>query len=172
MKIRLSMQEASIAIDFEEERAFEVFSKLNEMLLNLKRRNTVKELKEQVHSAVTHEERPMQTVCKADAEETVVEECRQIVKYKGFLYIRCPECGAVKGLHMKKESDHYHCHNCGARSVFKQPLVALFVNCECGGSFRYLTNLTDELFDINCLDCGNLVAVKWNANKQVYETIR
>jgi len=73
---------------------------------------------------------------------------------------------------MKKESDHYHCDSCGKRSEFEKPLVPLFISCECGRRFKYLTNMTESLFDISCLDCGAPVAVKWNEDKQIYETIR
>lgn len=93
-------------------------------------------------------------------------------KYKGFMYIKCPVCGKEKGLCMKKETDHYHCDSCGKRTEFEKPLVPLWVNCECGKRYKYLTNVTESLFDINCLDCGSPVAVKWNGDKQIYETIR
>lgn len=38
MKIRVSMPEASVAIDFEEGKALEVFGKLNEVLLAMKKK--------------------------------------------------------------------------------------------------------------------------------------
>lgn len=87
--------------------------------------------------------------------------------------MKCPECGKEKGFAIKKEkaTDHYHCDNCGARSEFKEPLVPLFVNCECGRRFRYMTNMAEDAFDINCL-CGAPVAVQWNDKKRLYETIR
>jgi len=43
MKIRVSMPEASVAIDFEEGKALEVFGKLNEVLLAMKKKGKVSE---------------------------------------------------------------------------------------------------------------------------------
>lgn len=34
------------------------------------------------------------------------------------------------------------------------------------------TNETAEMFDLNCLDCGQPVAMKYNVKKKRYETIR
>ena len=93
-------------------------------------------------------------------------------KYKGFMYIKCPECGKIKGFNAKKPTDHYHCDCCGERSEFKEPLVPLWVHCECGKGYKYLTNMEEPVFDINCLECGAPVTVQWNGKKRVYGTIR
>ncbi len=55
---------------------------------------------------------------------------------------------------------------------FEEELKPLYVNCECGKSYRYMTNMKEQMFDIECLNCGNPVAVKRNEKKQEYETIR
>lgn len=180
MKVRVSMPEASIAIDFEEGKAMEVFGKLNEVLLAMKKKGKVPAQEEIVV--------PIKAVIKPDVKilpkvevpplpVPILEEQEDLSesaapKYKGFVYIKCPVCSKERGLCMKKESNHYHCDGCGSRSEFEKPLVPLWVNCECGKRFKYLTNMTDPMFDINCLDCGAPVAVKWNEDKLVYETIR
>lgn len=180
MKIRVSMPEASVAIDFEEGKALEVFGKLNEVLLAMKKKGKVS-VSEKIII-------PIKAVVKPEVKVPYKEEAAQLSvpasekfddlsksaapKYKGFMYIKCPVCGKEKGLCMKKETDHYHCDSCGKRSEFEKPLVPLWVNCECGRRFKYFTNMTESLFDINCLDCGAPVAVKWNEDKQIYETIR
>lgn len=189
MKVRVSMPEASIAIDFEEGKALEVFGKLNEVLLAMKKKGkmTVPEeaaapAKATVNSEMKSLPKPEYAVLAkpefnpmTDAELKELDEklpSLDAPKYKGFMHIKCPKCGKIKDFYMKKESDHYHCDDCGARTEFVKPLVPLWVHCECGRRFRYLTNMTDPMFDINCLDCGTPVAVKWNENKQIYETIK
>lgn len=181
MKVRVSMPEASVSIDFEEEKALEVFRKLNEVLLNIKGKGKPKteDAVINVKAVVSPEVEILsrEKVIEPKYPEPIVEKEQEeslmnLPKYKGFMYIKCPECGKIKGFAMKKESDHYHCDSCGARTEFDKPLVPLWVNCECGKRFKYLTNMTEDMFDINCLDCGAPVAVKWNENKQAYETIK
>lgn len=93
-------------------------------------------------------------------------------KYKGFMYIKCPECGKIKGFNAKNPTDHYHCDGCGARTEFRDSLVLLWVHCECGKRYKYLTNMEEPVFDINCLECGAPITVQWNGKKRMYETIR
>ena len=100
------------------------------------------------------------------------EEDKCSKKYKGFMYIKCPECGKVRGFNAKNPTDHYHCDSCGARTEFRDSLVLLWVHCECGKRSKYLTNMEEPVFDINCLECGAPVAVQWNGKKRLYETIR
>lgn len=91
-------------------------------------------------------------------------------QYSGFLYIKCPDCGEIRGFFAKIRIDAFECR-CGAVTELRD-LVPLYVNCECGKSIRYMTNMTDNAFDINCLGCGAPVAVQWNEKKKLYETIR
>ena len=189
MKVRVSMPEASIAVDFEEGKAMEVFGKLNEVLLVMKKKGKASAPEEIVIPIKAVVRPEVKILPKQDYEvlskpefnpmtDTELKELDEKLpsldspKYKGFLYIKCPVCGKERGLCMKKESDHYHCDGCGKQSEFEKPLVPLWINCECGRRFKYLTNMTESMFDINCLDCGAPVAVKWNEDKQIYETIR
>lgn len=204
MKVRISMSEASATVNFTEEEAMEVYGKLNEMLLNLKKKTCQRvetskseptAHKSKLH-IINHEfekapeaakkeiqeafENTMDSYLKVkgikgDADTLDAEECKVLpakMKYRGFMYVKCSECGSIKGFYSKKELDHYHCDNCGARTDFENPLVLLWVNCECGERFRYWTNMTDPAFDVNCLNCGAPVAVQWNEHKGLYETIR
>lgn len=173
------MPEASVAIDFEEGKALEVFGKLNEVLLAMKKKGKV--LPEEIvvpTKAVTGQKvkilpkQEIQPLLVSNLENPEDLSKSSAPKYKGFAYIKCPICGKERGFCMKKESDHYHCDGCGSRSVFDKSLVPLFINCECGKRFKYLTNMTDSMFDINCIGCGSPVAVKWNKDKRIYETIK
>lgn len=69
--------------------------------------------------------------------------------YHGFLYMKCPSCGTVKGFCTKADISSYHCSGCGASFEFSEPLKELTVICECRHRFLYRTNLTDPMFDIN-----------------------
>lgn len=90
--------------------------------------------------------------------------------YKGFLMIKCDECGAVKGFCARKETYVFRCDKCGS----KTPLVDLkpmYMNCECGEKFRYKTNLTDAKFTRECLSCGQPVEMELNKRGTTYVTV-
>lgn len=91
-------------------------------------------------------------------------------KYSGFLHIRC-KCGAEKSFFTKARLSFYKCAECGERTELKDLKLA-FLHCECGEHLRYFTNETERMFDLNCLDCGQPVAMKYNEKKKLYETIR
>jgi hypothetical protein len=91
--------------------------------------------------------------------------------YTGFLYIRCTHCGHIKGFCSKTPIRYHICPECKCKTELYN-LKPLLVNCECGGYFRYKTNLTDtEPFDVNCLQCTMPVPVKYNAHELRFETI-
>lgn len=195
MKVRISIPGASVSVEMEDARSRKVFSTLARELLIFGTGSTGEALPlpavaknmEPEESANPEEpeekELPLPALQEAadpetDTEipETEAEEYPEAGpgsgKYKGFMYIKCPECGKVKGFNMKKPTDHYHCDCCGERSEFKEPLVPLWVHCECGKGYKYLTNMEEPVFDINCLECGAPVTVQWNGKRRVYETIR
>ena len=91
-------------------------------------------------------------------------------KYSGFLHIRC-KCGAEKSFFTKTGLSFYKCAECGERTELKGLKLA-FLKCECGEHLRYFTNETERMFDLNCIDCGQPVAMKYNEKKKLYETIR
>ena len=71
----------------------------------------------------------------------------------------------------EKEIEGFHCFKCGADIPFTEELLPLHVNCECGHHFKYMTNMKEKMFDINCIECGNPVAVRYNDKRNSYETI-
>lgn len=91
--------------------------------------------------------------------------------YKGFLYIKCQHCGEIKSFCSKKIIKSYRCSECGTETPLKN-LSHLWLNCECGRTSHYFTNMTEFAFDVNCIECGTPVAVKWNSRKKLYDTIR
>lgn len=90
--------------------------------------------------------------------------------YGGFLYVKCPVCGKIKGFCAKTRIGNFRC-DCGSVTKLEH-LVPLYMNCECGRNARYLTNMEEPVFDIVCYDCGNPVPTAWNPKKKQYETIR
>jgi phage FluMu protein Com len=89
----------------------------------------------------------------------------------GFMYVKCPVCGEIKGFNAKQEMSNFHCNACNSDTELTN-LVDLYSRCECGRTWHYVTNMTEEMFDIPCLDCGNPVPVGFNAKSGAYETIR
>lgn len=89
--------------------------------------------------------------------------------YKGFLYLKCEECGTIKGFCAKTPIKEYRCE-CGHVTELKD-LKPLFLNCKCGDSFKYRTNLTDGTITMNCIHCGSPVDLEYHEKKSVYTTI-
>ncbi|MCD7891578.1 MAG: type II toxin-antitoxin system PemK/MazF family toxin [Ruminococcus sp.] len=99
------------------------------------------------------------------SEETTEE--RQ--EYKGFLLIKCEECGKVRGFCVKTPTSEHRCE-CG-HSTKLHDLKPAFVRCKCGGNYKYKTNITDEHFEYSCLNCGSPVDLELNNRRNTYVTI-
>jgi hypothetical protein len=91
--------------------------------------------------------------------------------YKGFIFAVCEHCGKKRGFCTKYETTTYKCDECGEYSDLEN-LKRMYVNCECGKSYKYMTNATEEMFDFPCLECTMPVPIKYNRKKDVYETMR
>lgn len=151
MKIRLTTEGKSITVDLEQEQAGKAFNDLTLQLIKYCGLEPVKHQKEDIPEGKTTENGQY--------------------RYKGFVYLKCPECGEIKGTCYKNEKTTGLCHSCGNSIPFTQPLVPLYVRCQCGKQYKYMTNMTEDIFDINCIECGNPVAVQYNDRKNLYETI-
>lgn len=90
--------------------------------------------------------------------------------YGGFLYLECPYCGKRRAFCSRRRLKEYIC-DCGEKTELHD-LVRMFLHCECGRRTVYLTNVTDEILDVNCINCGMPVAVQYNSKKKLFETIR
>lgn len=89
--------------------------------------------------------------------------------YKGFLYIKCEQCGSTKGFCIKTPIRLHRC-SCGHTTALRD-LKTMYVNCKCGASFKYRTNIADRTTSMNCLRCEAPVDLEYHAKKGVYETI-
>lgn len=163
MKIRISMPGRSLSVEVEDNHAISVFNRVALQMLGASKLPDIKPIS-------GNESAPQKM--EVPKKDTYIVEDSQLHRYKGFLYLKCPSCGKIKGFCSKEEIKGYHCFDCGADNPFEEELVPLWVNCECGKSFKYMTNLKEESFDIECIDCGNPVAIKWNEKKGIYEPMR
>ena len=124
--------------------------------------------------ASEHSVRPEPEIAPAqtEAEDAGSSGHKNSDAHSGFLYIKCEHCGSERAYCQKAPSEYSICKRCGSRTYFTEPLKQILVSCECGQRSRYLTNMTDDMFDIQCIDCGSPVAVKYNQKTKCYETIR
>ncbi len=133
------------------------------------------DFKEAVNRMVTPEKLPPQEPDRGEAEVALMETERSLAQelrgYSGFLHIRCEHCGKTKTFCAKYQLSYFGCKECGEKTELKD-LKQAFINCECGGTARYFTNETADLIELNCINCGMPVALKYNAKKKRYETIR
>lgn len=91
-------------------------------------------------------------------------------KYKGFLFIKCDNCGETRGFCAKQPISEYRCNSCGGRTKLKD-LRRMFMDCECGKHSRYYTNETAEVVTHNCIECGSPVDMMLNSRRTAYISI-
>ena len=80
--------------------------------------------------------------------------------YKGFLYIKCPVCEREKGFCVKNGITDYECE-CGHKTHFED-LKPMYVHCDCGKDFKYLTNMDQDTFNYKCINCGDIDKIRPN----------
>lgn len=92
--------------------------------------------------------------------------------YRGFLLIRCPDCGKVQAFCARNNITETKCRECGA-SVPLEDLIPAHVNCtKCGGHYRYRTNIiTQEPVPFQCLGCKAPVDLELNGKGTALVTI-
>lgn len=91
-------------------------------------------------------------------------------EYKGFLLIKCKHCGKVKGF-CTKSTIRQHICECGKETELHD-LKPMFMDCKCSHKYKYMTNITDERFEYNCLNCGSPVDLELNSRKNTYISIK
>lgn len=172
-----------MAVEMDEERAYRTFLKVTELLCisgegrNVQDAGTARTEPIMMPVHVPAPDAEPETIPEAAVEELAIETLGEpepekmiSIGYGGFLYIKCPDCGNIRGFCAKARLSNFRC-DCGSVTRLEH-LVPLFLHCECGRNARYLTNMEEPVFDIICYDCGNPVPVAWNSKKKQYETIR
>ncbi len=133
------------------------------------------DFKEAVNQMVTPEKNAPKEPVREEPEAAPMEINKNLTQelrgYTGFLHIRCEHCGKIKTFCAKYQLSYFGCKECGEKTELKD-LKRAFINCECGGTARYFTNETADLIELNCINCGMPVTLKYNAKKKLYETIR
>lgn len=180
MKIKIMKPGAAVTMEFEEMEAEEMFKDIAARMIGIERRSGEVEGTVPAKSPRPEEYKitsspikitgiaPAQTA----AEEVKAPDPGQGDRHSGFLYIKCEHCGNERAYCQKAPSGYSICTKCGSRTYFTDPLKQILVSCECGQRSRYLTNMTADMFDINCVNCKAPVAVKYNHKRGRYETIR
>ena len=103
-------------------------------------------------------------------EQTVEKEGRE-EGVKGFVHLTCSRCGRTKTTFWKNRQKAYRCCDCGKETELGYMRKA-YAECECGHTAYYLTNSQAEVLSIPCVACGAPMNVKWNPEKECYETMR
>lgn len=91
--------------------------------------------------------------------------------YKGFLIIRCAQCGELRGFCAKQPISSYRCASCNGETPLHD-LASAYIRCKCGKHFKYRTNLEEDAFTYNCLSCGAPVDLVYNKKVRAYQTVR
>lgn len=102
---------------------------------------------------------------RAEVEETTPKT------YKGFLLIRCAQCGDLRGFCVKQPISSYRCAACGGETPLHD-LTSAHIRCKCGKSFKYRTNIEEDSITYNCLSCGAPVDLAYNKKARAYQTVR
>ena len=97
------------------------------------------------------------------------EPQREPEAYKGFLIIRCEQCGEIRAFCAKTPITRNTC-KCGHTTELHD-LKPLHLKCKCGSTFNYRTNVTDGTFEWPCLNCGSPVDLTLNRRGDTYVTI-
>lgn len=90
--------------------------------------------------------------------------------YGGFLHIKCDGCGKTH-TYCSKEKIRYSKCQCG-HSTKLEDLRRAYVECKCGGKFRYFTNITEESFEISCFHCGSPIDMELNTRRNAFITTK
>ena len=102
---------------------------------------------------------------RAEAEETTPKT------YKGFLLIRCAQCGELRGFCAKQPISSYRCATCNGETPLHD-LTSAHIRCKCGKHFKYRTNFEEDVFTYSCLSCGAPVDLAYNKKARAYQTVR
>lgn len=76
---------------------------------------------------------------------------------KGFVNIKCPECGKVHTTCLHEERTIFNCKACG-QPVALEGLKSIKMECpRCRFKARYLTNRQERRIQMECLNCSQPV---------------
>ena len=161
-KLRLSIPGKSLAVEFPADEAETWFITLADALLK-----SQPEFKPE--AAETDDPDDCEDLKPLD-ESDKPSDVPESTTYTGFLRIRCNSCGQIKNFCAKSPISYYRC-DCGANTGLID-LHRMNARCNsCGHVWSYRTNMTDELDEITCLECGAPITLEQDKFGD-YHTIR
>ncbi|MCI8921135.1 MAG: hypothetical protein HFE88_04570 [Acutalibacter sp.] len=101
---------------------------------------------------------------RASKPQKIDEDTKQ--GYKGFLLVKCADCGSVWGFCSKAVIIKAKCR-CGNETPLSG-LKPAYLECKCGSHYKYMTNIADDQFTYKCLNCGAPVDMALNKNGTAY----
>lgn len=171
-KIRITMEKMSLSVEVGDNANFLFMKMANELLCHAIGKENAEAVANKLESheyiRSRYEASPVQKVNRGKTEE----ESENQLTYRGLIYWKCQDCGFIKGFCLRKESKGIHCMNCGSDHLFKEPLKLISAKCECGQTYKYMTNMDEEMFDMPCMVCRSPIPIKWNKDKKEYQTIQ
>lgn len=92
--------------------------------------------------------------------------------WRGFLLLRCPHCGEIRGFCTKAAVNKSTCRSCGQEFPLGD-LIPAHLNCsKCGSHFKYLTNIVQqEPISYHCINCQAPVDLQLNAKGTALVTL-
>ena len=102
----------------------------------------------------------------APAPENKKEEVEE--GYRGFLLVKCQNCGKIYAYNARGETTESTCRECGHVTPLRMLAQALFECPECGTKWNYKTNLTDADAACRCVRCGAEMRSRWHKNLRKY----
>lgn len=76
---------------------------------------------------------------------------------RGFVSIKCPQCGKVHTTCLHEARTIFNCRDCG-QPVALEGLKSIKMECpRCRFKARYLTNREEKLIQMECLNCSHPV---------------
>lgn len=91
--------------------------------------------------------------------------------YKGFLYIQCESCGKEKTFFAKNPMNRWRCE-CGHETVLTDLRPAYTYCSKCENPLKYMTNLTKDIFVVECRKCGAPIDMERSRKGTEFVTMR
>lgn len=177
MKVEIKTEIASVILDMEAEKVYEMIGHavkmagapvrevqeyLNANPINPCQDNTAPTLGDTCrigpgHQAETKPARPKRRVETLFGDKSQWggrkdEKQLKPMMFRGFLCVRCESCGRERSFCTKEPLSFHRCA-CGSLTPLRDMKKAQ-VSCSCGGEFNYQTNIKANGFTMKCLQCG------------------
>lgn len=102
----------------------------------------------------------------APAQETKEPEAEE--GYRGFLLVKCQNCGKIYAYNARSETTESVCRDCGHTTPLRMLAQALFDCPKCGTKWTYKTNLLGAEATCRCIQCGTEMRARWHKNLRKY----